>query len=294
MGSPPPVSRLFPWPGGSSLGQARSGLIPATGFILLALASPAVAAEVRLDVAGQVRAAEGRLIVRVDLVNRGDTAATTLQVEGDLVGARSQAVLSEPLVAGATRAVDLVFPREVPRPGVHALALHLRYAPEGSPAGAEPASQRAYLLLALGANPPPSVRLSIADVRVARYTAAPVRLESADGEAHRVRLRALTPRGINAVEPEKPVAVPAAGTITVPLGLLRAGAPAHSQAGVVVLAAEVDGPLERTAAGVGRVEVVAPPAPWLPRLRAPLLAAALALLGAAVVSELSRVRSRRA
>jgi hypothetical protein len=231
-------------------------------------------------------------VVRVDLTNHGSTAGRALEVQGEMLGARSDAVVPGALDAGSTRAVELRFPIEPPRPGVHALALHLRYVPDGAAAGAEADSQRAYLLLALGANPPPPVRLSVPDARVERHTVVAVRVESADGAAHRLRLRALAPRGLNALEPEGPVDVPAAGAVTASVRVLRAGAPPGSQAGIVVLAAEMDGPLERTAVATGRVEVVAPRAPWLPRVRLPMLVLALALLAAAVIVELWSYRSR--
>jgi hypothetical protein len=247
---------------------------------------------VRLEVAGEVRLAEGALVVRVDLANRGLLGARGVEVEGELFGERRQAVLPGVLAAGATRPVELAFPGGAPRPGVHALALHLRYVP-GDAAGAAPASQRAYLLLALGANPPAPVRLSLPDATLTRYAVVPVRLESADGAAHRVKLRALAPRGVNALAPEEVVEVPPSGSATASLRVVRAGAPPASQAGIVVLAAEVGGAVERTAAATARVALLPPRAPWLPRLRAPLLATALALLFAAVAVELWTMRSRR-
>jgi hypothetical protein len=265
----------------------------ASAFLLVLLAAPAQAGEVRLDVSGQVRADAGRLVVRVDVLNRGDAAARALRVEGELRGARSEAVVTEALPPQGSRSVELAFAAEVPRPGVYPLDLHLRYSPDGSAANT-PASQRAYLLLALGANPGPPVRLGVPDARLSRHTVVPIRLESADGAAHRVTLRALAPRGLNALAPEEPVPVPAAGTLTAPLTLLRVDAAPGSQAGIVVIAAEVDGPLERTAAATGRVEVAAPSAPWLPRLRVPLLVSALSLLAAAVLRELWSLRSRPA
>jgi hypothetical protein len=90
------------------------------------------------------------------------------------------------------------------------------------------------------------------------------------------------------------VDVPAAGAVTAPVRLLRAGAPSGARAGVVVLAAETEGPLERTAVATGTAEVAAPPAPWLPRLRVPLVVAGLALLAAAAAVELVSWRSRAA
>jgi hypothetical protein len=262
-----------------------------SAFLLALLAAPALAGEVRLDVSGQLRAEDDRLVVRVDVVNRGDASARALRVEGELLGARSEAALAEDLPARAVRSLELRFPQEVPRPGVHPLALHLSYTAEAAAGQAPAVSQRAYLLLAVGANPAPPVRLGVPDARLARHAVLPIRLESADGAAHRVRLRALAPRGLNALAPDAPVEVPAAGAATAPLTLLRVDAPPGSQAGIVVLAVEVDGPLARTAAATGRVVVVAPPAPWLPRLRVPLLVSALALLAAAVLRELWSFRA---
>jgi hypothetical protein len=259
--------------------------LPASLTLLAVLAAPAVRAEVRLEVSGQAREAGGLRLVRVEVANRGDRAATGLEVEGELRGAHRQAALLEPLAAGATRGVELAFPADVPRPGVHGLALHLRYTPEGAPAGASPSSQRAYLLLALGADPPPSVRLRVTDAVVTRQAEVAVHLESADGAPHRVRLKVLAPRGLSALEPEAPIEVPAGGTARVGLLVLASGPPPAAPARIVVLAAEVDGPLERTAAAAGRIDVHAP-SPWLPRWRGRLLVAALVLLAAAVIVEL--------
>ncbi len=58
--------------------------------------------------------------------------------------------------AGEAESVWLRFPVRPPRPGVHALALHLRYAVTGA---ADPASQRACLLLTLGARADPPIRV---------------------------------------------------------------------------------------------------------------------------------------
>ena len=245
----------------------------------------------RLTVAGHVREEAGQLRVRVDLVNDGDVAARGMEVEGEMLGQRGEAALTAALPPGRAASVELGFAPDVPRPGVYALALHLRYWADTAAPSPAPTSQRAYLLLALGANPEPPVSLSVPDARVTRFAVVPVRLQSADGAAHRVRLRALAPRGVNALEPEEPVAVPASGSVAAPLRVLRAGAPIGSQAGLVVLATEVDGPLERTAVATGRV-VIAAPAPWLPGLRTPLLGVALALLAAAVAVELVSWRRR--
>jgi hypothetical protein len=261
--------------------------------LLILLASPPASAAVRLEVAGDARAEAEWLSVSVALTNRGDVAARTVEVEGELLGRRDHARLIDGLAGGATRAVTLRFPLDVPRPGVHALALHLRYVPVAEVEGAEPSSQRAYLLLALAAAAPPSVRMSVEPARVVYEGVARVQLESADGAAHRVRLRALAPRGLAALEPGEPVVVPPTGRVTAPLRVLRAGAPPGSRAGIVVLAAEMDGSLERTVAATGEVEVE-PARRWLPRLREPALVIALALMAGAVAIELRRVGARPA
>jgi hypothetical protein len=260
-------------------------------FLLTTLAAAAARAEVRLGVDGQVREEGGQLRVRVDLAHRGGPTLRGLEVEGELGGQRAEAALAPPLASGRTASVELAFPVEVKRPGVHALALHLRYFAEEEAPSVVPTSQRAYLLLALGANPPPPVTLSVPDARVARHAVVPVRLQSADGAAHRVRLRALAPRGVHALEPDEPVTVPARGSVEAALRVVGAGAPAGSEAGLVVFASAVDGPLERTAVATGRVHIVAA-RPWLPRLRAPLLALALGLLAAALAVELWSWRRR--
>ena len=239
-----------------------------------------------------MREQEGRLVVRVELANQGPATARGMQVEGELLGARDEGTFPRPLPPGGAASVDLSFPAAVPRPGVHGLALHLRYWADGTRPAAAETSQRAYLLLALGANPAAAVRVSAPEARVARFAVVPVTLESADGDEHRVRLRALSPAGVNALGPDEPVVVPARGAVDAPLRVVRAGAPVGTRAGLVLMASAVDGALERTSVATTQVEIAAPPVPWLPRLRAPALAVALLLLAAAVAAEL-RVWRRR-
>jgi hypothetical protein len=76
--------------------------------------------------------------------------------------------------------------------------------------------------------------------------------------------------------------------------LLAAGAPVGTRAEWVVLASAAQGPPEDAAAGRGSLEVVAPPPPWLPRWRVPLLVSALALLAVTVAVELWWLRSHPA
>jgi hypothetical protein len=256
---------------------------------LLALATPAGAlGQVRLDVAGALEPAGEGILVRVDLKNGGDAAAQRVDVEGELLGQHAEGHVPSGLAAGAAESVRLHFLVEGPRPGVHALALHLRYPLPGQ---AEPVSQRAYLLLALGARPEPAVRLTVLPAALETAGPLPVRLESADGRAHLVRLRVLTPRGVNALA-EVEAAVPAAGTARAEVPLVRAG-PARRAAegpallGVVVLAASTDDGVENTAAATATVSVT-PYEPWMPRLRIPIAVTAVLLLLSAALLELRR------
>ena len=108
-----------------------------------------------------------------------------------------------------------------------------------------------------------------------------VGLESADGAPHRVRLRVLTPRGLNPLGAARRVDVPAQGRIDAGVALLRGTARARHATEWWSLAAATDGPLER------------PPRPWarsrcvpdgsvLPKIRLPLAVLAVALLAAGV------------
>lgn len=227
--------------------------------------------------------------VRVDLANLGDVPARGVSIEAELRGQRQVSRLEEelpPKVGGSA-----VFPFDVGdvRPGVYPLALHVQYA--RSEAGGDTVSQRGYLLLALGANPPPAVRLTVPDVRLETSAPVRVRLESADRRPHRVRLRMLTPRGLQPFGPEPEVDVPAFGSPTAELRVLRGGAPRPSLQGVVVLAETVDEEVASTSAAMAAVEVQPDPA-WMPRLRWPLAALAALLVAAAAFVE-HRRRGRR-
>jgi len=241
---------------------------------------------VRLEVSGAVQAGPPRLEVRVDLANRGDTPAAALSVEGELLGGRDAARL-EALPAGQTSSALLRFDVGAPRPGVYPLALHLQYSRPGAPT--VEASQRAYLLLALGASVPPAVRLAVPDVRIDVTAPVVARLESADARPHRVRLRLLTPRGLQPFGPDPEAQVPASGSASAELRLLRGTAPRPSRQGIVVLAETVGEELASASAATAVVDVEPDPA-WLPRLRRPLAAAAVALLVAALYVELRRKR----
>jgi hypothetical protein len=276
----------------------RAGLVA----LALLLAPAGARAEAVLDVSGSVVSTFPRLEVRVVVTNRGDRPATPLGVEGELFGERRSARLAAGVPPGGSGAVRLDFAPEVPRPGLHALKLLLEHPVEGPPDGAgnpPVSSRRAWLLLALGAAPSPSVRLSADPLHLEVRGDLVVRVESADGEPHRVHLRALTARGLRADGEGVEVAVPATGVATVGLPLVRAGAPRGSRHAVLLVAESLDGDLARTA--------VLAPSPWpsragpwvevaadpsvLPRVRGAVLALGLLLLAVAVGFEVRRWRA---
>jgi len=235
-------------------------------------------------VSGSVVSVAPRLEVRVVVRNRGDRPAAPLDVSGELLGARREARLADGVPPGGEGAVHLEFDPAETRPGLHALTLLLEHPVAGPPDGAgnpPVASQRAWLLVALGENPGPAVRLSADTLHLDVKGDLAVRLESADGESHRVRLRALTARGLRADGAGAEVAVPAQGTARAALPLVRAGAARGSRHAVLIVAEALDGPVARTAVLAVPVEVSADPS-LLPRLRAVLLVLGLALLAVAL------------
>lgn len=232
------------------------------------------------------------LEVRVVVHNAGGRIEGPLDVAGELLGERQQARVSSGLPASATAAVVLPFPVEPARPGLHALVLLLEHpvaGPEDAAGNPPLESQRAWLLLALGARPEPAVRVSADPVVLDVRRPLTVRLESADGEAHRVRLRAWPPRGLRFPGPEALVEVPSRGEARASLPLIRAGAGRGTRQGVLVVAENLDGPLARTAVAATTVDV-APDPSLLPRLQWPLLGVGVVLLALAALAE---VRGRR-
>jgi hypothetical protein len=221
------------------------------------------------------------LLVRLDLSNRGDAAATRVDVEGELFGHHAEATLSAGLRAGATERMWLHFPVPPPRPGVHALALHLRYPVPGV---ADPASQRAYLLVALEARAETPLSISAQPATFETAGRLRVALTATDGARHTARLRVLAPRGLNALE-EPQVAVPAQGSATAEVPLIRSGPSRSASYELILLAAtEVDG-VETTAVARASAQLV-PHAPVLPRVRIPLAVAGALLLAAAAAAEM--------
>jgi len=277
-------------------GSPTSPCSPARGTLLFVLLAGIVAparAEVLFEVGGALRPSEEGIAVEVEISNRGDQAVPSLEVRGELFGREDEARLTGGIAAGAGARVVLRFPDEPPRPGVHALTLLLEY-PEGATTDAtgtlSTGSQRAYLLLALGANPPPAVRLAASEIVLDAVGTMHVDVEGLDGAPHRVRLRALTARGLHADGPPQEIDVGASGKTAASLVLRRAAALRGSRHGVLIVADTVDGPLARAAVASGAV-VIAPEPGLLPRLRWPLLALAAVLMGAALVREFASPRA---
>jgi hypothetical protein len=275
---------LFP----SSSGRAWKSGAAAAAFCLL-VATPAAAAEPRLSVSGATEVSDGVLDVRVELGNQGDAQATTLNVEGELFGVLDSARIEDGVAPGATRSVLLRYPFELPRPGLHPLTLLLEYR---DPTTGSTISQRAFLLLALGANPAPAVRLEVPETQVDVFATLAVGLESADGAAHRVRLSVLGPRGFRADPPPAPVDVPASGRVAAPVRVYRGNMPRDTRQGILVIAGATDDGVERTTVATGVVKVL-PSQAWLPRLRPALFALAVLLLAGSVLVEVWVLRRPR-
>ena len=256
---------------------------------VLALAAPA-SAEVRLQTAGAVESGPPRVKVRVDLANLGDAPARGVTIEAELLGQRQFSRLEEDLPGQMGGNATFSFDVGALPPGVYPLALHVQYA--RSSAAGDTASQRGYLLLALGASPRPAVRVIVPEVSLDTLAAVPVRLESADVRPHRVRLRLLVPRGLQPYGPEPEVSVPQFGSVTAEMKLLRGGAPRPSMQGLVVLAETIGEAPANASAATAVVAVEADPA-WMPRLRWPLLALAVLFLATAGYMEHRQRRRER-
>lgn len=237
-----------------------------------------------------VRSTDDALDVSVELTNRGDQAALAVGIEGELFGHREKQQLDAGVPPGATRSAVLTFPLEDASPGVHALLLSLAYSVSPDPGRAPLAfGQPAYILVALGENAAPAVRLTIPEATLDSVGRFRVGLASADGAPHSVRLRVHVPRGLRVDPVDSTLDVPATGALSAEIKLFRVDAPWQSRQGVVIVATATDGPLARTTAATGVVQVTADPA-RMPRLRKPLIGLALVLLAGAVAAEVLRRR----
>ena len=256
-------------------------LLRAGALLALAAPLPAAAAEARFEVGGAVTPGAETLSVRVDLRNTGDIALDgPVLVTGRLLGRRDDARLDEAIPPGETRRIQLTFPPEVPRPGTHALTLLVSYS-----AGGAAASRCAFLLLGIGAAPDPAVRLFPGEAAFELRGPLQIGLESADGAPHEVKLSVETPRGLSAGGLAVPVRVPATGRVVARVDLRRTGAAHDTRHGLLVIAEAADGPEARTTVATATARVLSDPA-VLPRIRTPLVAAALLLLLASLGVEL--------
>jgi hypothetical protein len=133
----------------------------------------------------------------------------------------------------------------------------------------------------------PVVRVSARDVRVLYYGDVEVAVESADGAAHRLRIRVQAPAGLQAPDPAQ-VDVPAAGRVAATVRVWRSSAPRGGRQPLLVVAE----PLDTAAPAVSQqvfAEILPDPA-WMPRLRRPLGVLALLLMAAAALLEVRRGR----
>lgn len=238
----------------------------------------------RLEVSGSAAVEDEELVVSVQVDNRGDTAATTLVVHAELLGHHDEVQKDTGIKAGSWTEAELRFPRDVPRPGVYVVALRLEYKvhQKGVWVG-----QAAYLLAALGANPPPAVRVFAGEVTLDTRGRLPVELESADGRPHVARLRLLAPKGINPYGETADVQVPAQGRVSTSLEMLRGSVTRESRYGVLAAASTMDGPEQTSAVAEGAVSI-APDPSVMPRLRTPLTVLAVGLLLVATFVEVRR------
>jgi hypothetical protein len=262
-------------------------LATAAAILTSFLAAPAWP-DASLGVSGRVVATEPRLAVSVTLTNRGDPCLGPIDVAGELDGQRRAARLAGGLARNAEGVLTLEFARAPERPGLHALTLLVEHPLAGTPdaAGNPPlASERAFLMLAIGASPGEAVRIEAEPLGIDVRGALAVRLESRDGEAVRVRLRALTPRGLRAEAEEVLVDVPARGPATVSVPIVRAGAPRGRRTALLLVAETPDGPLARTSVAAAAVEVENDPS-RVAALRPLILTVGLGLLAAAVLYQL--------
>lgn len=245
-----------------------------------------------MDVGGAVSGTDEEIEVRVDLTNRGGVATGPVTIGGELAGHDDEAKLEQGIAPGETASARLRFPRQLPRPGVHAVVLLLEYAArKAGGASSSPLSQRAFLLLTLGADAVVPVRIAAPDVVVRDRVLWPVTFESADGRAHRLRVRALGPRGLNPEHAAEEIAVPATGTATLSIPLLRGSVPRPSRQGLLLVAETIDGDVAQAATATA-VATVAPAPNTLLRVRVPLIVAGSLLLAAAAWLEWRHLRRR--
>jgi hypothetical protein len=224
--------------------------------------------------------------VRVDVKNTSAEPLGGVRVGGDLLGRHADGKPGD-IGPGRTASAVLVFPYASEwRPGRHVLPLSI-----DSAAGSGPGlSLVAYLILPIAAPADPALRIAAPVSSLDIGTRLPVRLESADGQPHRARVRVLTPRGLVAPDPPPVVDVPSRGEATVEIALRHGTAPPESRQGILIVAESLEGPIERMAVATSAVDIAPDPA-WLGHARAPLFVVTLILLVAGGVAERRGTRS---
>jgi hypothetical protein len=253
--------------------------------VLAVLSASAADAAARLEVKGSVQPQDEELVVSLEVDNRGDAAVAPLVIQGELLGRYDEVQKDTGVAAGSWTEAELRFPRHVAdRPGVHVVALRLDYQ---SSASSPWSSQAAYLLLALGANPPPAVKVFVGDTTIETRGRVEVALESADGRPHVARVRLLTPKGLNPFGETGEVAVPAQGRAVAGLEVLRGSAERNMRHGILVAASTTDGDVQTSAVAEGAVVIEKDPA-VMPRLRLPLTLLSIGLLFTATAVEILR------
>jgi hypothetical protein len=267
---------------------------PSLALALALAAAPALPAGL-IDVSGSVVATRPRFAVRVTLTNRGERPISAVEVSGDLLGETQVGRVAGPLAPDGSGDLTLEFPADTPRPGRNVLTLLLEHPLDGAPdaAGNPPmSSERAFLVLALGANPEPAVRIQADPLRLDVRGPLIVHLASTDSTEARVRLRVLTPRGLRAEGFPTELTVPARGEVRALVTIVRAGAPRGSRRTLLLVAESPHAPLSRTSVAAASVEVRPDPA-LLPRVRTAVLALGVALVLVALLFEVvSRLRAR--
>jgi hypothetical protein len=245
----------------------------------------ALATEAGLEVSGEVvgQAADS-VDVRVGLANHGQAAMTHVTADAELFGHVESRTLDAGIAVGGSSALVFSFPLASAQPGVHAVTLRLEYQFSDPSSHAELTRvQPAYVLLALGENPAPALKLMAPDAHMDSVGRWRVGLESSDGAPHRVRLRVVVPRTLRADPLDSLLSVPASGRVEKELLLFRVDAPWEGPQGAL-LVAETDGePLTRTSVATAVVHVGREPG-RMARLRVPLaLVMALLFLAAALL-----------
>lgn len=270
---------------------ARRGAAYALALAALLLPSLAALADVQFEVSGRAHTTPGGLQVAASLRNIGDSTAHALRVRGELGSALADAVPGD-VAPRALAAATFDFPQPE-RAGRHAVLLRLEFypTPEAAKQKGSPAIQWGYLLIGLGADPPPALALEVSEARIETAGPLVVRLTSLDGFSHRASVSCRVPYGLGMLGEPPEVEIPAGGSIEVPLPLVRGSAVRGSRSGVLVVARLTDGGMERVAVATGVVEILPDPA-LLPRLRVPLALAGSALLGFSLWAEWRRRRTR--